>query len=212
MKKIMLLALAAVSALLTLPAFASANPPPHVSSTGNFTVHGGASKLQRTSGGDLHGTTVTGTGTFETTTTGTVELTFHGVTSGFGICNSGGQIAGTVKTTKLPFHLITLANNQPGILITSANNHFASFICGGFVPVNVNGNGILGTITSPACGGTSNKASLSFKPAISGHQQHTTLTGVSYGLTSSIFGAVSPSSMDAAATITFPANRTLSCT
>jgi hypothetical protein len=205
MKKIMLLALVAVSAMLVVPTFASANPPVHVSATGSFTVHGGASKLQRTSGGGTEGKTVTGNGTFETTTTGTVELTFSEVTSEFGACSN-------VKTTKLPFHLVTLDNGSPGILITSLNNHFATFTCAGFVPVVVNGNGILGTITSPACGGTSNKATLSFKPSIPGHQQHSTLTGVKYGLTSSILGSVSPSSMDATATVTFPANRTLTCT
>jgi hypothetical protein len=213
MKKLMLLALAAVCALLALPSFASANPV-HVSATGNFTVHGGPSKLERTDGNFTHGTTVTGTGSFENTTTGTVELTFHGVTSDSagGSCASTGQPAGTVKTTKLPFHLVTLNSGAPGILITALNNHFATFRCGPFqVQVAVNGNGIIGTITSPGCGGTSNKANVSFKPSSAGHQGHNSVTGVTYGLTSTIF-STSPSSMDANATITFPANRTVTCT
>jgi hypothetical protein len=204
MKKMMLLALAAVCALLVVPSFASANPL-HVSATGPFTVHGGASELTRTSGNGTKGKTITGNGTFETTTTGTVHLTFDEVTSEqLGSCEN-------VTTTNLPFHLVTLNSGAPGILITSANNHFATFKCG-FITVTVNGNGVLGTITSPACGGTSNKATLSFAKSVAGHQQHTSVTGVTYGLNSTILGVTSPSSMDATATITFPANRTLTCT
>jgi hypothetical protein len=204
MKKIMLLALIAVSAMLVVPTFASANPPLHVSAAGAFTVHGGESRWQRTAGGSNAGKTTTGSGSFETTTTGTIELRFDDLTTEFGACSD-------VKTTKLPFHLVTLANDQPGILITSLNNHFASFTCAGFT-VNVNGNGILGTITSPACGGSSTTATLNFKPSTSGHQQHTTITGVNYGLTWSGLGSLSSLSIEASTTLTFLASRTLTCT
>jgi hypothetical protein len=210
MKKIMLLALAAIGAMLVVPTFASATPA-HVNTAGSFTAHGGASELSRTSGSGIHGTTATGTGSFENTTTGTIKITLHGVTSSVGNCTSTGQPSGTVTFTKLPFHLVTI---RPFILmlITIPAGHLASPVCGGFVPFSISGNGILGTITSPACGGTSNKATLKFESASAGHQKHTTWTGTTYGLSSSLAGSVSPTSLNAAATITFPANRTLTCT
>jgi hypothetical protein len=213
MKKLMLFALVAVSALLALPTFAAATPA-HVSSTGNFTLHGGALLMERTDGTITHGTTLTGVGSFENTTTGTLEFALHGLTAGFETCTSTGQPAGTVKTTKLPFHLVMLAPGKPGILITPGPiGHVASYVCFGLINVVMNGNGILGTITSPACGSTSNKATLRFEQSIPGHQKHNTYTGVNYGFTTSLSGgAAVPTSLNAAATITFPANRTLTCT
>ncbi|HST68381.1 MAG TPA: hypothetical protein VLI94_01840 [Solirubrobacterales bacterium] len=223
MKKMMLLALAAVSALLALPAFASAAPV-HVQThaggnPGAFTVAGGASELVRSSGGGTKGETVSGNGTFENTTTGTVKLTFGKVKSEtLGDCASTAEGhsratgPGTVTTTTLPFHLITTPTGNPAILITSNIGHFASFTCGGIgIGVTVNGNGIIGTITAPACGGTSTTATLSFTQA-GGIQNHKTYTGVSYNLTSTILGSASESGMTAHATVTFGGARTLICT
>lgn len=216
MKKIMLLALAAVSAMLVVPTFASAEAL-HVSKTGPFTVHGGESKLLRTSGNGTHGPTVTGNGEFETTTTGWIHLTFHGVTNSLGQkCTNVAGSTDKVTTAKLPFHLVTLPGKSPGILLTPAaggGNHFASFTCGGFVPVTVSGTGLLGTITAPNCGGTQPTATVSFQSEIPGHQKHKEdITGFKPTLSSNLAGSVSPSSMDAHATITFPENRTLTCT
>jgi len=222
MKKMMLLALAAVSALLALPAFASAAPV-HVQThaggnPGAFTVAGGKSELVRKSGGATKGETVSGSGTFENTTTGTVKLTFGKVSSEtLGNCastaegHSSASGPGTVTTTTLPFHLITTPTGNPAILITSAaGGHFASFTCSG-IGVTVNGNGIIGTITAPACGGSSATATLSFTQT-AGVQNHKTYTGVTYNLTSTILGSASESGMNASATITFGGTRTLICT
>ena len=220
MKKLMLLALAAISALLVVPTFASAAPihaQTHAGGNpGAFTVTGGTSQLVRTSGSGSHGEAVGGSGTFENTTTGTVKLTFHKVTSALGNCGSTteghAELAGggTVTTTTLPFHLVTLPGGQPGILITSANGHFATYRCGG-ITINVNGTGILGTITSPACGGTSSNAVLSFSQT-AGVQNHKSYTGATYNLTSTILGSTVESGMTATAAIGFGGARTLICT
>jgi hypothetical protein len=222
MKKMLLLALAAISALLALPAFASANPGVHVvpKPEGAFSVHGGASTLTRTDGNSTTGTTTTGTGTFENTTTGTVKLTFHGVKAMGFSCGSTteghAESSGTVTTTSLPFHLLTLDNGKPGILLTPGpTNHWATFRCGfGFVNIVVRGNGILGEITNPACEANSNTATLKFSGA-AGVQTPLTMTGTKYTLESSLNGgALTQSAMNAEAKITFAGGATpkLECT
>jgi hypothetical protein len=189
MKKSLLLALAVVSAaMLAVPALASAQTA-HLSATSAFTVTGGASTLATTSGVTTAGTSVTGTGEFTTTTTGTLKLIFHGVTEEiFGTkCGSTGQghaeNSGTVTTTDLTFHLIMLATNKPGILITpnAATSVFAHFKCLG-IETTVTGSGILGTITAPACGVASSTATLKFRSTSNGHQEHKLYTGVNYDL------------------------------
>jgi len=163
--------------------------------------------------------TVSGNGTFENTTTGTMKLTFGKVNSStFGDCastaegHSRASGPGTVTTTSLPFHLITTPTGNPAILITSNNGHFASYTCGGIgIGVTVNGNGIIGTFTAPACGGTSATATLSFTQT-AGVQNHKTYTGTTYNLTSTIIGSASETGMTFSATITFGGARTLICT
>ncbi|HKO37141.1 MAG TPA: hypothetical protein VJU14_02095 [Solirubrobacterales bacterium] len=228
-KKMMLLALSAISAaMLAVPAFASALPAHLSVNPGNFTLHGGASALSRVGGGGTTGTTTTGTGKFENTTTGTVTLTFHGVKDPFGgSCNSPGQPAGTVVTTTLPFHLVMLGAHKAGLLITSAaGNHFVSYTCifvpnivvGGNPPGEGEGNptgegqGILGEITSPTCGTAANEAKVKFNGA-NGIQAPTSYTGGHYTLISSVNGGIPvQSAMNAEATIKFGVNPTLICT
>jgi hypothetical protein len=233
MKRLMLGALAALCAMLALPALASATPA-HISPAPEvpFSIHGGASELSRVAGGGSTGTTTTGSGSFENTTTGKIKLTFHGVKSTIGTnCTSPGQPTGTVTTTELTFHLVMLAANTPGILITGNEtttgvktagegpwgHHFVDYACGIFIPtVQVRGNGVLGTITAPACGAASTTANVKFEPTVKGNgvQKHSSYTGTNYGLESSIGeGAYSASAMEAEATITFGgAKPTLVCT
>jgi hypothetical protein len=221
-KKMMMLAIAVASAaMLAVPAFASATSAHLSFNPGAYNVHGGASVLSRVAGASTHGSTTTGNGTFENTTTGTVKLQFHNVTSPtLGNCGSTTEghpeVAGggIVTTTTLPFHLVMLANGVPGILITSLNGHFATYRCGG-ITVKVTGNGILGTITAPKCGQASNTATLSFTGA-KGVQTHQIYTNTKYTLESELISvsAKSQSAMNAHATITFPvgASPTLICT
>lgn len=219
MKKLMLGALAALCALLALPAFASATPAHLSSAPETFTVAGGESELTRVAGGFTTGTGVEGTGSFESTTTGKITLTFHGVKAqGLFNCTSEKEPTGTVMTTELPFHLVMLGSKDPGILITpapGATEHFATFNCGVFVgTIVVEGNGILGTITSPECGKSAKSATVVFASNGAGVQNQLTYTGTQYNLKSSVGGSeFSQSAMKATATINLGATeRELVCT
>lgn len=221
----MLVGLAALCAMLALPAFASATPA-HLDKVpeGSFTAHGGHLQLSRASGEIYTGATTTGVGTFESTTTGRIQLTFHAVKNSIGVnCQTAGQPTGTILTTELTFHLVMLATNVPGILITGGptpgepgwGHHFADYNCGIFFPtVQWKGNGILGTITAPECGRRSSTATVSLEAIEAGVQKHTVYTGVNYRLESSISGgAYSQQAIATHATITFPGGeRELICT
>jgi len=223
MKKSLLLALAAVSAaILAVPAFASAQTAHLDSLAGsNFTVTGGSSTLNETgSAVGVSGTAIDGSGTFTNTTTGTISLTFTNVTEGvFGTkCGSTAQghpeSTGVVTTTELTFHLIMLATNKPGILITpnAATGVFAHFKCLG-IEKTVTGNGIIGTIIEPACGVASTTAKIKFRKTANGHQEHTLYTGVSYTLHTNASGNPK-ASMDVPgdSIIHFEAARKIECT
>jgi len=228
-KKMMLLALSVVSAVLfALPAVASATPA-HISATEPFTVAKGLVSekgILETTGGEkiecLKG--VSGEGSWHSTTTGTLTLEFHECTAPtiFGnlTCTTrtseGGtnpESAGTIRTTNLEFHMIMIAANTPGVLITpdTATNVFAHFTCGGgLVTKTVVGNGVIGTITSPACSTPSTTATLKFEQgATTGLQKHTTYTGVNYHLESP---AGTKASQTAEGRIIFKENKSIICT
>jgi hypothetical protein len=212
------------AALFALPAVAAATSA-HLSATSTFTVSKGATETVEleTAGGEkvqCHAG-VSGSGSFENTTTGSLNLVFHGCTMTFMTlhlnCTSSGQPAGAIATTTLPFHLISTVSGSgtPGVLITpGASNpegkpHFATFICGGIAERKVTGNGVIGTITSPACGVASTTATLKFEQsANTGVQKHTTHTGVVYGL----LWNGTPAAQIAEGRINFAAARSIVCT
>jgi hypothetical protein len=189
MKKIILLALAAASvAAFALPATAMAVeedvavhevPAP----IGAKTITGEGSATLTGSFGNVVCTSSSGTATFENSTTGTFEQTFKGCTFG-GPCTTEGQAAGTITTTVLPFHLVTVEHTPttgspgPGVLVTpnAATGVFAHFTCG-FIKVTVEGNGLLGTITKPPCGGTSSEPTIQFSSSSTSVQTHKTVVG-----------------------------------
>jgi hypothetical protein len=186
-RKIMLLALAAVSAAaLALPAMASALVPLHTGKLQTGTVTGGAATLSKTGGTTITCTSTKGTATPTTTTTGTLTLTFSGCSSNPVICQSGAT-SGVIETTALTYHLLTLTNKAPGILVTpnESTKVIGHFSCS-FLSFTWEGNGLLGTITSPECGKSSTSATMSFKATGLGVQQHTTVEGTEtkYQLTS----------------------------
>jgi len=158
---------------------------------GTKTVTGGAAELTTVGGTKVTATATTGKNIFETSTTGTTELTFTG-SSSFGFpCTSAGQPSGTITTATQPFHLVTLPGKVPGILITPpANGVFAEFTCAGFLTAVVKGNGIVGTITAPGCGGSATTSTSSFEKVATGVQKHKKVEGTEteYHLTSSING------------------------
>ena len=220
-KKIMLLALVAVSAaMFALPAIASAGvwdaeTAEGGNSPGAFSGTGGTAELNTTSGLRVHCTSVTVTGSYDagSKTTGSVSFLFHGCTGPLGVsCASSGQPSGTIATTALTFHNIHLESNKtkPGILITPNGTHFATFVCFGVETV-VSGNGIVGEVTKPACGSSSTEATLAFaRGATAGHQKwnQITTTGTVYDLTAS----GSTGSMDGSGTIKFAQSTKVNCT
>ena len=222
-KKIMVLAIAAVSAaVLALPAIASAGVWDLEQEGGHctalkpckFTVHGGTQQLT-TAGSTVHCTTVTGNGEYTDTTTGHLHLTFHGCTTEvFGAkvnCNNVSGQTNTITTKKLSIHnvLLEASPRTPGVLIKPVEASFASFTCFG-VGVTVSGNGVIGQVTSPACGATSKTATISFTSKSTGVQtwSQVTTTGTVYGLKKGEESA----SQDGSATITFGTNGKLNCT
>ena len=218
-KKIMLLALAAVSAaVFVLPATASALVPLHLTPTpeGPQTIDdtGATAPTLSTAGG----TTVVcdefhGNAEFEPGgTTGTMNLTFgpNCRVGGFISCTSAGEPTGNIATTALPFHLATLASGDPGVLVTpGANNHFATFTCFGVNTV-VTGNGVLGEIEFPDCGNISDEADIDFNATAHGAQQHTKLAGTAteYRLKKGTENAA----QDATGTLTLDEEVELDCT
>ncbi len=220
-KKRTALAIAAIGvAMLVLPAVASAGTW-HLEKVGGghpgtFTGTGGVSEWITTSGLKTAPTSTTFHGEFETTTTGWIKLTFHGVVGAFGIhCTTTGLPTGTVETTKLTFHLVNLEPSpnpkKPGILITPNHetNTFAHYSCGG-VPTTLEGTGLVGELVTPACGAKSTSAEFKFqRAAVAGHQKWTqiTTTGTIYDLST----GGSTMSIDASAKLTF-AESLVNCT
>jgi len=219
MKKIILLALAAASvAAFALPASAMAIVPVHVvpKPEGVKTVDGvGSATLTGL------GTTITcakshGTATFTTTTTGTFEQTFSECVNGSGKkCTTSGQAVGVITTATLEFHLATVEDTTtkaigPGLLVTPPAGGFATFLCEGGINTTVSGNGLIGTITQPACGSSSKEATISFSSSSSTVQTHKTLAGTATEWSLNAFGF--PASEDAHGTITLGTEAKLECT
>jgi hypothetical protein len=198
-KKIMLLAMAAVSAaMLALPGTALAveediplhllNPTP--ASAVIDDVNAVNPTLTTVGGTKIECGTFSGNATFEAGgTTGHMELTFGSATepcTSSGLkCNSNPTNvgAGIITTTELPFHLVTLEPSagvvKPGVLVTpNADGSFAHIECaGGLVKFTVTGNGVLGTITEPPCGSSGNMATVKFTTSGNGVQADKKVAG-----------------------------------
>jgi hypothetical protein len=230
-QRLTLAALAAVGVLmLAVPSMASAgtwniDPEPTHAAPLNFTTKGGEAKLTTTSS-VVTCETNEGAGYYTTPTTGFItKLTFHGChTTVFGFtinCKTAGEVGNTITATvPLEFHNIMIhstaqvAGGRPGILITSAaEEHFAGFECGGN-QITVTGNGVIGEISSPKCGGKSKTGTLKFESSATGVQKYQQITteGTKYDLKSSTNGgAPVTASEDAEATITFEKEATVTC-
>jgi len=144
-------------------------------------------------------------------TTGTTEVDLTNChTSVFGFtakCRTeGSALDDTIKTTNT-FHLIT-ANGKPASLVTGT---VATVICAGISSMKVSGN-LIWTITSPACGGSSN--SMTLRTTASGStQEDKTYTGVTYNPTVQTNGGASKEAgVTAEVTGSSPTVGTLNCT
>src|SRR3954452_3194300 len=160
-KKIMLLALAVVSAaLFALPAMASAHENHITGATGKtFKGTGGAGSLVAEGEPTINSVSVGSSGEFTSETTGKVTLEFkesNATILGVKLpCRSAGAASGVITTTNV-FHLITVEEKEPtkgkpAILVTPP---FPTLICGSGLSerkFQVGGNGVIGTITTPTC-------------------------------------------------------------
>jgi hypothetical protein len=204
MKKLMLLALAVVSAaLFALPAVAAAGAPetdcPAGAATCKFTSSGTASSLTTANGTTVNCTANTGSGEYTNKTTGTIALTFTGCKDSIfsSSCSTSGQAAGTIKTNSAVFHNIYTTDNKttPGVLITQpSSGSFANFACGaGFLTVNVTGN-VIGSLETPGCGAEAETWALNFTQTAHGQQTHKQITGTgtSYDLISHLNTTAEP--------------------
>jgi hypothetical protein len=182
-KKMMLLALTVVSAaFFALPALASAQEL-HLEPSEAFAITGPEGELRAESEPTITCTTTDGSGKFDagSTTTGTIELDFTSChTTVFGLtakCRSEGSALDNTIATKGAFHLITISEKVPGILVTP---NPTKIVCAGISTVTVTG-AIIGTITSPKCGESSKSMTMSFT-ATGTTQNHLTYTGGKYDL------------------------------
>jgi hypothetical protein len=90
-------------------------------------------------------------------------------------------------------HLVYLDHNKkPGVLATPpASGVFAKLTCfGGLVTIEVKGNGVLGEITSPKCGGTSKTGTVVTEATSHGTQKYRQVegTGTFYDMSVSLNG------------------------
>jgi hypothetical protein len=228
-KKIILLALAAISAaMFALPAVASAGEWSLDPAGGKFPVSFNLSSSTTTtlttddgSGLKVTCSTATGSGKQVTSTTSEeVTLTFSGCKENlFGSsCTSTGQTSGTIKTTDLVGHNVILEKGPPevrGVLLTPNAGHFATFDCLGFFHIVVGGNGIIGEMTAPTtCGAVANTATVKYESPTTGTQKWTqvTTTGTKFNLTSSVnSGAAATASQDGTGTVNYAENMTFTC-
>lgn len=219
-QKLLIAALAAMgTAMIIFPAMAAATPN-HIEGPVplGFTIHSPANALSTSSGSTITCNTLTGVGTYTTTTSGTLNLTGdHCATTVLGstvTCTSTNpaEVAGSgnVSTTTLGFHLITIDGGGNGILIKPGGaGVFAHFQCAG-IKQTIEGNGFIGTETAPACNVSSNTATTAFEVISHGQQRHGSYTGTVYRLTKGGENAA----LGAHATITYNggASRKLICT
>jgi len=186
-KKMMLFALA-VAALFALPSAASAAEL-HLVKRPTFSGKGGAGFLTAANEPKIScGETKVEGGEFDvgSSTTGKMNLIFTGCTAEFlgikGSCSTNGT-AGEIQSSGT-FHLITTIkftpaeDKLPGILVTPKTT---TITCIGFSRVEVTGNGIIGHITKPSCGGSSKELTVAFE-AEGSTQKALEYTGVKYDL------------------------------
>lgn len=207
------------------PVLASAGEPQIDPASGKFaltfTMSGGFSELQAVNEPEIRCSAVSGSGKYNTSTTGELSLTFHGCTTsffGFPVsCNTGGAESGVVVTNSSVFHntYVTDAKTTPGILVTPpVSGVFATIICGTFATIEIRGNGFLGRLEAPKCGEKKKIATLNLT-ATGSSQSYKQVTGT--GTAFNLISRTESTGKDAEAaeivevTATFTEEATLTC-
>jgi len=216
-KKMMLLALAAVTAaLFAMPAAASAvEDTVHFENVTNFSGTSGAGSLAAEGEPTITCASGAVSGALETGgTTGTISLQFfecHTTVFGFTAkCRTTGiEKDNTIKSTG-SFHLITTEEGpKPAILVTTDT---VTIVCAGISNTIVHG-AVIGTITSPKCGEESTSLTVAF--AASGtNQDHKLWTGVEYDLTATTGegGSAKTAGLNSTGTVSSASKGKLVCT
>lgn len=183
-----LLFMAAVIALTTPAAFASAAELDFSEENTEFTAGLGAVTFV-TEEVEVSCAGMSGSGEFESGTTGMIELTFSLCKASGTNCTTPGQSTGTITTTTLPLHVVEIAA-QPAILIQPNEEHFASFKCAfGLVSITLTGNGVVGTVSFPGYGESWSTIITDFRQSF-GQQEHSFIdeSATEYGLNAAING------------------------
>jgi hypothetical protein len=216
-KKMMMLTLTTVSAaMFALPGVVSAAEI-HFEGPTSFTGTGGASSLV-TSGeptitcesSDVSGTISAGG------TTGNMSFDFtgcHATVFGFTAkCRTAGSPRDNTIAWSATSHVITtitMLGPLPKYLETPIS---AEIICAGISNTRLEGNGVIGKITSPACGASSKELNLSFS-ATGSTQNEVDYTGVNYDLkTKTSGGAQLTAGLNTSVTLTSAVVGKLNCT
>jgi hypothetical protein len=225
-RKLMLLAAGALAALAftALPSAASAGEYLNTCSNGVIcegTITGGVATLEDDSGSWIECTSVTGTATaIHNSSTGTVELTFHGCKDQIDFSCTNTATAGTITTQTMISHNVYLEHNAstPGVKLTgpaggATHNLSVTFSCaGGFVKKTVTGT-ILGQIFEPECKKAKTTGKIVFESKLpTGTQkwEQITTTGLFTDLTSgSESSDTTTSSQTGTGTIAWKAGTTL---
>jgi hypothetical protein len=211
-KKIMLLALAVVSAaLFALPAVASAGEwkmdCPKAEATCAFNTAGGHAELRAVEEPTITCTNNTGSGTATNEgTTGTFSITFTGCKAlGFFSCNTSGAASGTIKLASSVSHNVYLEDNKTklGLLVTPATT---TLICSGISSLNVSG-AVIGELTQ-GCNVTSSTFNVAFGAAAGNEKtqkwEQNTKTGAILDLSATTEGGSAKTAAQiATGTITF---------
>jgi hypothetical protein len=181
-KKMMVLALAVVSAaFFALPAMASALED-HLEPAEKFTVSGSGGELRTSGEPTITCTETTGTGEPSSSTTGFGVLTFgqcHATVFGItAACKSEGSAVSNQISNKGTYHIIT--DKVSGAVATLFTTEKTVVVCAGISKITVTGS-VIGTITSPKCGESSKTVTISYA-ATESTQNHLTYTGVKYDL------------------------------
>jgi hypothetical protein len=176
----------------------------------SFTISGGLTRWS-TSSTILECTSVTGTGHYETATTGKLEISLHGCAAPNFTCTSAGQTSGTVTTSELEFHNVFLESDKSklGMLITAKEGRIATFTCNG-IGMEISGNGVLSQMTAPKCGETSTTNTELFEASSPGNQKWTQVetAGTTYDLSWTLGGTMA---FLGSTTFTFAEKATVTC-
>jgi hypothetical protein len=220
--KMMLLALGLLAfASAALPAAASAGEPVIDAKAFplKFTSSGTHAELRAASEPTITCTASTGSGSYASSTTGTISLTFTGCKTPnvFNAeCHSTGQGNGTIVVASSVFHNIYVTDNKttPGVLITAPSGGvFTTMTCATFFTTTIAGNGIIGHLESPKCGATSSTGVLNFTATEATQTfRQITATGTEYSLTAQTSGGTAVKAAEIAkGSISFPEAVTLTC-